>query len=222
MNGLTIAIHLLHEAGHRNPGAGRAVPLRDLLFLHRLYTSHDIQGTDCLARIRQEIGLYRFLYLLYRRKACSQSLLGNLLHAWSQGAWRQCAAMAHEIAVAHLRFLTSPCSAIRTITRYGSCPTRGIAACRNRWSQKLVRIMVDCESSRDEESRRFVIGCLDFVDDVIAAAVNPLSWVSGHARAAKRPGAALKSSRHGSLMPASEWEAVYHRKVYGMDDISNT
>ncbi|OZI66511.1 hypothetical protein [Bordetella genomosp. 11] len=218
LNGLTIAIHLLHEAGHRNPLAPvEPLPLRDLLFLHRLYTSHDIQGADRLARVRQEIGRHRFLHLLYRRKACSPSLLGNLLHAWGQGAWGQCAALAHEMAIAHFQAYTHLLGNthyhpvwILPYARYRGVPESMVS--------KLVRIMVDKESSSDEESRRFVGGCLDFVDEVLAAMVTPLSRISGHScREAACAALEIQLARQPHVCP--EWEAVYYRKVYGMNGI---
>ncbi|HTK02032.1 MAG TPA: hypothetical protein VL522_20560 [Bordetella sp.] len=218
LNGLTVSIHFLHDSGRRSPLApAEPLPLRDLLFLHRLYTSHDIQGADRLARVRQEIGRDRLLYLLYRRKACSRSLLGNLLHAWGQGAWRQCATLAYEIAVAHFQAYTH----LLGNTHYH--PVWILPYARHRGVSeslvgKLIRIMVDKESTSDEECRRFVGGCLNFVDEVLAAAVTPLSRIGGHAcREAACAALEIELARQPHACP--EWEAIYHRKSYGMSDM---
>jgi hypothetical protein len=193
------------------------LPLRDLLFLHRLYTAHDIQGGDRLARVRQEIGRHRFLHLLYRRKTCSHSLLGNLLQAWGQGAWRQCAALAHEMAVAHFQAYTH----LLGNTHYHPVWMLPYARCRGvpeSLVAKLVRIMVDRDATRDEECRRFVATCLDFVDEVLDAAVLPLSRISGHVcREAACATLEIQLARQPHACP--EWEAVYYRKVYGMNPI---
>jgi hypothetical protein len=214
-SGLTIAVRLLHEAARRDALAPcESLPLRDLLFLHRLYASHDIQGADRLARVRHEIGRERLLFLLYRRKVCGPSSLSNLLHAWGQGAWRQCAAQAREIAMAHFQGYTH----LLGNTHYH--PVWMLPYARQRGVSenlvaKLVRIMVDREPASDEDGRRFVLDCVDFVDDVMASAAGLLRRFSGHA-CREAACAALESQLEERPHAHPEWEFVYRRKAYGL------
>jgi hypothetical protein len=216
LSGLTIAICLLHEAAWRDPLApAEPLPLRDLLFLHRLYASHDIKGMDRLVRLRQEIGRQRFLYLLYRRKMCSQAFLASLLQAWSQGDWRQCAGLAHELAVSHFQAYTHLLgnTHYHPVWMLPYARYRGVPECL---VGRLVRVMVDREPSSEDEGRRFVFNCLDFVDEVLEANSVALRHFTRHApRDAACDLLETQLARQSHAQP--EWEVSYRRKTYGLN-----
>jgi hypothetical protein len=216
LNGLTVALCLLHDAARRDLLAPpQPLPLRDLLFLHRLYVSYDIQGSERLARLRDQIGLQRFLYLLYRRKTCSHMLMDQLLHAWCERAWHRCVELAHEAAVTHFQAYTHllgnthyhPVWMLSYARRCG-VPERRLA--------RLVRIMVDREPCTARESRRFVQDCLDLIDDVLAAGAPMLRELSGYSSRE-----AAVSAVQSQLMQAPReclpWETIYQKKAYGVE-----
>jgi hypothetical protein len=215
LNGLAVALCLLHEAARRDLLAPPApLPLRDLVFLHRLYVSHDIQGAGRLARLRQEIGRPRLQYLLYRRKACGHVLLAELLQAWHEGAWERCVELAHESAVMHFQAYThllgnTHYHPVWILPYARRC---GVSECM---VGQLVRIMVDSDPSSDSESQRFVLRCMDFVDQVLAAGAPVLRKLSGFPTR-ETAGAALERQLAAQPYACAEWEALYRRKTYGL------
>jgi hypothetical protein len=215
LNGLAVALCLLHKAARRDLLAPPApLPLRDLVFLHRLYVSHDIQGGARLTRLRQEIGPQRLQYLLYRRKACGHLLLAQLFQAWQEGEWERCVELAHETAVMHFQAYThllgnTHYHPVWILPYARRC---GVPECM---VGQLVRIMVDSDPSSDSESRLFVVRCLDFVDEVLAKGAPVLRKLSGYA-SREAADAALEKQVAAQAGSCAEWEILYRKKAYGI------
>jgi aminoglycoside phosphotransferase len=92
----------------------KELPIRDKLFLHRLYAGVPLVNEPGLASIRAAFDVRKYWYVMYRWLASDFSHLLDLMGAWANQEWLRCADLAHReltremMAFLHLRGHTFP------------------------------------------------------------------------------------------------------------------